>query len=94
MASIVHSQIATSSELPNQQISLFVKHMYGSDWIFHVNPTDTVGKIQDLIFEKERIPQDRQKLIFLDVNLVAERRLDDFNIVDTSTLDLNFFLPN
>ena len=53
-----------------------------------VEPSDTIEKIQDIIYDKTQIPPDEQRLIFAGKTLSYENKLSDYKIPDESTLYL------
>ena len=54
--------------------------------IIEADPTDTIGKIQNLIFEKTQIPPDEQRVIYQGKTLEYNRTLSEYNMPDESTL--------
>ena len=68
---------------------MFVKLETGRCITLEVKPLDTISTVKDKIYEKERIPLDKQKLWFAGRPLEDGPTLSDYNIVEDSTLNLS-----
>merc|ERR1719361_516253 len=62
----------------------------GKTLILEVQPSNTIENIKAMIQEKESIPKDIQRLIYLGKHLEDERTLSSYNCARGSTIDLNF----
>ena len=80
------SVVFLSTEL-NQTI-FFVKTLTGKTIIFFAALSITVENLKDLIYEKEGIPPDQQKLIFAGRHLEYYKKLKDYGIKFKSTIHL------
>ena len=80
------SLVFLSTEL-NQTI-FFVSTLAGKRMVFYAALSITVENLKDLIYEKEGIPPDQQRLIFLGRQLEDNKKLEDCGINSLSTIHL------
>lgn len=67
---------------------IFVKTLTGKTIDVDVQPTDSIKKLKEIIYYKEGIPEDQQRMIFGEKQLEDSCMIFDYNIQRESTLHL------
>nr|AAP68826.1 ubquitin-like protein 2 [Carassius auratus] len=65
---------------------VFVKNEKGQVKTYDVDVNETVDQLQTKIFQKERVPNDQQRLIYSGKQLEAGKKLQDYNITSGSII--------
>ena len=69
-------------------MQLFIRRLSGKVSQLNVEPTDTVMSLKQKIQDKEGIPPDQQRLIFVGKQLEDERMLWTYGLEENSALIL------
>ncbi len=71
---------------------VFVQNEKGVIGTYDVDVNETVDQLQTKIYNKERVPQDQQKLIYNGKLLESGKKLQDYNIMSGDTIYLTLRL--
>ena len=71
-------------------MKIIVKTMVGKTIEIYADPKDTIEKIKDKIQDKEGIPPDQMFLFFNSRILMDSLKLEDYNIMSESKLELRY----
>ena len=67
---------------------IFIRNLARKSRIIRVSPLYTIERLKDIIYEKERVPQAEQRLIFAGKRLEDERSLSEYGIQKDNTIHL------
>jgi ubiquitin len=73
-------------------MQIFIKTLIGRTITLHVEPNYSIRNIKEIIYNKESIPIDEQRLIFSGKQLMDDRTLSDYNVQKDSTFHLVLLL--
>jgi len=75
-----------------KQINIFIKTLKGNPININVEPFDIIETVKDEIQDKEEIPPDQQRLIFVGIELEDNKTLADYKIQEGSKIYLTLRL--
>jgi ubiquitin len=73
-------------------MQIFIKTLIGRTITLHVEPNYSIRNIKEIIYDKDSIPIDEQRLIFSGKQLMDDRTLSDYNVQKDSTFHLVLLL--
>ncbi|XP_062389171.1 polyubiquitin-like [Sardina pilchardus] len=73
-------------------IQVFVKNEKGQTKTYDVAPGETVTDLKRKVYNKERVKEDQQRLIYNGKQLEDQQKLKDYGIKSGSTIQLTFRL--
>ena len=84
----------TETEAPPKErpYQIFVRNMFNITRTFDVNPRMPVLTLKQLVFEREGLPVQEQRLIYAGKQLQDRFTLEDYNVCREATLHLVFRL--
>ncbi len=75
-----------------ESLMILCKTLTGKSIVLYVKSNDIVADIKDIIFEKEGIPKELQRLTFRRLRLENRKSLSDYDIQEGSTLHLSLLI--
>ncbi|XP_018953542.1 polyubiquitin-like [Cyprinus carpio] len=72
--------------LISKPFQVFVQNEKGGIGTYDVDVNETVDQLQTKIYNKERVPEDQQKLIYKGKGLESGKKLQDYNITSGDTI--------
>jgi ubiquitin len=73
-------------------MQIFIKTLIGRTITLHVELNYSIRNIKEIIYDKDSIPIDEQRLIFSGKQLTDDRTLSDYNVQKDSTFHLVLLL--
>ena len=73
-------------------MQIFIKTLIGRTITLHVELNYSIRNIKEIIYDKDSIPIDEQRLIFSGKQLMDDRTLSDYNVQKDSTFHLVLLL--
>lgn len=67
---------------------ILIKTLTGTQFTLSVVPADTIAAVKQQITDRQGIPVEQQRLIFVGVQLEDQRTLSDYNVQKDATLYL------
>jgi hypothetical protein len=72
----------------NDFISILVNTLTGKDLYIEIPISGIVEQLKEIIYDKEGIPPDQQRIVFKGAQLEDPRSFDEYNIEEGNTLHL------
>ncbi|XP_059407208.1 polyubiquitin-like [Carassius carassius] len=72
--------------LIKRSFQVFVQNEKGKIGTYDVDVNETVDQLQTKVYNKERVPEDQQRLIYQGKQLEAGKKLQDYNIKSGDTI--------